>query len=198
MPKQADIPTQEELGKLLENVRKDGKLGLRNWTILHLSYYSGLRSKEIASLMLQDVYKNGEIVEETYLYPGQTKNTTARKDGRKVYLSHPKLRRALSEYISAISTEVQNRPLFLSNKNLSFSADSMRNTIKRMYKDNNLPTLSSHSGRRYFATYLCEEFPDMDAKELQDYGGWKSVAMAYHYRQVNPKKQQDRLKKATF
>lgn len=198
MPKQADIPTQEELGKLLEKVKKDGALGLRNWTILHLSYYAGLRAKEISSLMLQDIYVDGNIVDETYLYPGQTKNTTAKKDGRKVYLSHPKLKRALAEYISAISNKVEKRPLFISNKNLSISADSMVHIIKRIYRQHNLPTLSSHSGRRYFATYLCEEFPDMDAKELQDYGGWKSVAMAYHYRQVNPKKQQDRLKKATF
>ena len=45
---------------------------------------------------------------------------------------------------------------------------------------------------------LREEFPDMNAKELQDYGGWKSIAMAYQYIEVSPKKQQDRLKKATF
>ncbi len=205
MSKQADIPTQEELAKLLNSVKYDKPHGLRDWTILHLSYYSGLRAKEIASLMLQDVYIDGEVQQETYLQSHQTKNTTDKKEGRKVYLQHPKLQRALSEYISAISNEysaksisVDKRPLFLSARGLSISADSMVHIIKRIYRRHGLPTLSSHSGRVFFATYLCEEFPDMDVKELQDYGGWKSIDMAYRYRKVNTKKQQDRLKKATF
>lgn len=198
MSKQANIPTQQELTKLLENVRKDKPYGLRDWTILHLSYYAGLRAKEIASLMLQDVYRDGEPREETYLYPNQTKNTTDKKDGRKIYLSHPKVQRALSEYLSGQSTLVDKRPLFISARGLSISANSMVHIIKRIYKRHGLGYLSSHSGRVYFATYLCENFPEMDAKELQDYGGWKSIDMAYHYRKVNPKKQQDRLKQATF
>ena len=67
MSKQADIPTQEELAKLLNSVKYDKPHGLRDWTILHLSYYSGLRAKEIASLMLQDVYIDGVVQQETYL-----------------------------------------------------------------------------------------------------------------------------------
>ena len=198
MSKQADIPTPEELAKLLEKVRNDKPYGLRDYTILHFSYYAGLRAKEIAKLMLQDVYEDGKIKEQIYLDASQTKNTTDNKTGRKVFLQHPKLQRALSEYISSDSTLVGKRPLFISARGLSISADSMVHIIKRIYKRHGLYSLSSHSGRRYFATMLKEEFPDMNAKELQDYGGWKSIAMAYRYIEVNPKKQQDRLKKATF
>ena len=201
MSKQANIPTPEELAKLLEQVRQDKPYGIRDYTILHFSYYAGLRAKEIAKLMLQDVYEDGEIKEEAYLEAHQTKNTTDRKTGRKIFLQHPKLQRALSDYIKCESDEsklVSKRPLFISARGLSISADSMVHIIKRIYKRHGLHTLSSHSGRRYFATMLREEFPDMNAKELQDYGGWKSIAMAYQYIEVSPKKQQDRLKKATF
>ena len=45
MSKQADIPTPEELAKLLEKVRNDKPYGLRDYTILHFSYYAGVKSK---------------------------------------------------------------------------------------------------------------------------------------------------------
>ena len=61
MSKQANIPTSEELAKLLDKVRQDKPYGIRDYTILHFSYYAGLRAKEIAKLMLQDVYEDGKI-----------------------------------------------------------------------------------------------------------------------------------------
>ena len=196
MSKQAKIPTTQQLDDLLIKVKRTKPFGLRNWTILHLSYYAGLRAKEIASLRIQDIYTDGDVMDESYLYPSQTKN-----DGRKIYLSHPKLRSALEEYISSESTKYENevvkRSLFISNKNLSISAGSMVHIFKRIYRSVGYPYLSSHSGRRYFATMLGRT-EGMNAKELQDYGGWKSVAMAYHYVEVNPKKQKDRLEQATW
>ena len=136
MSKQADIPTPEELAKLLEKVRNDKPYGIRDYTILHFSYYAGLRAKEIAKLMLQDVYEDGTIKEQIYLDASQTKNTTDNKTGRKVFLQHPKLQRALSEYIEYESDEsnlVSKRPLFISARGLSISADSMVHIIKRIY-----------------------------------------------------------------
>jgi len=202
MTRQARIPSTEQLNDLLAKVKKTKPFGLRDWAILHLSYYAGLRAKEIGSLRIQDMYEDGELLTETYLEPDQTKNTTDKKDGRKVYLSHPKLRDALNEYVSVETKQnretdrVLKRPLFLSSKNLTISADSMVHIIKRAYRKVGYPNLSSHSGRRYFATMLGREVNN--AKELQEYGGWKSIQMAYRYVETNEKEMKERLNKATW
>ena len=200
MTRQARIPSTEQLNDLLSKVKLTKPFGLRDWAILHLSYYAGLRAKEIGSLRIQDMYEGGELLTETYLEADQTKNTTDNKDGRKVYLSHPKLRDALNEYVSVetkkFKSEVLKRPLFLSSKNLSISADSMVHIIKRAYRKVGYPNLSSHSGRRYFATKLGSEVNN--AKELQEYGGWKSIQMAYKYVETNEEEMKDRLNKATW
>ena len=200
MSKQARIPSTEQLNDLLEKVKKTKPFGLRDWAILHLSYFSGLRAKEIASLRLQDIVEDGQLRQDTYLEPNQTKNTTDKKDGRKVYLAHPRLQDALIEYISAetnkYKTEVVKRPLFKSNKGLSISADSMVHIIKRAYRKVGYPQYSSHSGRRYFATKLGREVSN--AKELQKYGGWKSIQMAYTYVETNEEEMTNRLKEATW
>ena len=146
MTRQARIPSTEQLNDLLSKVKLTKPFGLRDWAILHLSYYAGLRAKEIGSLRIQDMYEGGELLTETYLEADQTKNTTDNKDGRKVYLSHPKLRDALNEYVSVetkkFKSEVLKRPLFLSSKNLSISADSMVHIIKRAYRKVGYPNLS--------------------------------------------------------
>ena len=143
-----------------------------------------------------------KIKEEAYLEAHQTKNTTDRKTGRKIFLQHPKLQRALSDYIKCESDEsklVSKRPLFISARGLSISADSMVHIIKRIYKRHGLHTLSSHSGRRYFATMLREEFPDMNAKELQDYGvgrvlRWHINTSKFLPRTTRPTKESNFLK----
>ena len=55
MSKQARIPSTEQLNDLLSKVKDTKPFGLRDWAILHLSYYAGLRAKEIASLRM-DIY----------------------------------------------------------------------------------------------------------------------------------------------
>ena len=196
MPKQARVPSTEQLNDLLSKVKTHKPFGLRDWTILHLSFFAGLRAKEIASLRVQDIIEDGKVKQLAYLEPEQTKNTTDQKDGRKIYLSHPRLQDALSEYISSetmkYKNEVVKRSLFQSTRGLTISADSMVHITKRAFRRAGYPYLSSHSGRRYFATKLGKEV--QSAKELQEYGGWKSVQMAYHYVETNEEEMVDRLK----
>ena len=200
MPKQARTPTTEQLNDLLSKVRKSKTFGLRDWTILHLSFFAGLRAKEIASLKVQDIIEDGKLKDIAYLEADQTKNTTDKKDGRKIFLSHPRLQEALSEYanseFSKWKTEVPKRSLFISTRGLTISANSMVHIIKRAFKNAGYDYLSSHSGRRYFATKLGREVTS--AKELQEYGGWKSVNMAYHYVDTNEEEMVDRLKGSTW
>ena len=85
MSKQANIPTSEELAKLLDKVRQDKPYGIRDYTILHFSYYAGLRAKEIAKLMLQDVYEDGEIKEEAYLESARRRRTVVTRRGQLDY-----------------------------------------------------------------------------------------------------------------
>ena len=200
MPKQARIPTTEQLNDLLSKVKKTKPFGLRDWTILHLSFFAGLRAKEIASLKVQDIIEDGKIKQTAYLEADQTKNTTDKKDGRKIYITHPRLQEALSEYLNSEfpkwKTEVPKRSLFVSKRKLTITADSMVHITKRAFRRSGYDYLSSHSGRRYFATKLGKEVSTV--KELQEYGGWKSVQTAMLYVDTNEDEMVDRLKNSTW
>jgi site-specific recombinase XerD len=56
------VPKQAEVDALLETLRGDGALGLRNRALLELVYSAGLRSAEAVGLDLQDVDFEQELV----------------------------------------------------------------------------------------------------------------------------------------
>ena len=56
--KKAYIPTKLELEGLLALTKDDS---IQRWTMLHLSYFSGLRSMEIAQLKIGDVFNGKEL-----------------------------------------------------------------------------------------------------------------------------------------
>ena len=92
--KQAYIPSKTELEGLLALAKTDGRHGLRNWTMLHLSYFAGLRAKEIAMLNIEDLYKGKEVKTSTFLDASQTKGSQPRR----ITLVDAKLRSALNDF----------------------------------------------------------------------------------------------------
>ena len=136
-----------------------GKHGERNVLLLHLSFFLGLRSKEMASLRIMDlVDSHGEVKKEVLL---QRKMTKGNKQ-RRFYPHNEKLVKALNSYFDFRKKEKTynpESPLIRSQKGGFFDPNTLQQLFKRLYKNVGLDGASSHSGRRSFATNLYGKIP---------------------------------------
>lgn len=181
---QAGVLTESELKRALA-VAKDDRYGLRNVAILSMSHGLGLRAKELASLKVEDVLDlNGNLRECVKLLRGFTKGGKHRE----VFLTNPKLCRALQDYIKARQESEgvafnRQAPLFKGQRG-AFSPNTMQMAIKAMYRRAGIEHASSHSGRRGFATRLISN--GIDIRSVQELMGHSSIQMTARYAATNP------------
>ena len=157
----------------------------RNYLIVVLSHLCGLRSKELASLKIGDVWDGEKVRDVLRLVASYTKGSKHRD----IPLTHKKVRDAIEK---RISNEIQtNRgelklddPLFKSQKGGFFNPNSMVHLIKRIYQDAGLGNASSHSGRRKFATSLIESGADINCVKILM--GHSSIQTTALYFSTNP------------
>jgi integrase/recombinase XerD len=170
------------------------KFAKRDYLLLLLSFGLGLRAIEMAALKIWQVYNidRGIVVGSVPLI--ETKN----QEPRTVYLSDPRLKKALLEYIEerkelAIkkrSVWDGRQPLILSQKGWHFTNRTIAQLLKRIYKSAGIAA-SSHSGRRTFCTNLIEQ--GMDIRAIQKLMGHRNINQTAEYVQDNP----ERLKRIT-
>jgi len=133
-----------------------GKHALRNTAIVYMSFGLGLRVGEISSLLVGDVMdETGRIRDQFQIRRVNSKTN----QNREVFLSNGKVRRALRDYLEHRQNErvvvSPTSPLFRSQKGGSFTANSLQQMLKSQFRRAGLPeSVSSHSGRRSFATKL--------------------------------------------
>lgn len=189
MPREgkARVLTEADLKRLFKIIRADAHAE-RNAALMYLSFGLGLRVKEIAALSLSDVLdRQGELRDEINLLKAMTKGAKQRH----VYLTNPKVRRALQDYLKVrLDTKrymcAPGSALFLSNKRLRFTPNSLQQVFKRLYLSAGIEGASSHSGRRTFATRLIEK--GVDIKAVSVLMGHSSVAMTARYVDDNPER----------
>ena len=74
----APVLTPEQFKRTIK-YQKSTKYGLRNQVLLMISFYLGLRAKEMSSLIVADlVDRNGDLKEECMLKKHQTKRSKKR------------------------------------------------------------------------------------------------------------------------
>lgn len=182
----AVVLTDKELGRVLKTILGSGSSHTsRNYLIVVLSHLCGLRSKELASLRIGDVWDGDQVRDVLRLVASYTKGNKHRD----VPIAHKKVKDAIEK---RISDEIQNSrdgvkldaPLFKSQKGGFFNANSMVHLIKRIYQDAGLSNASSHSGRRKFATTLIESGADIHCvKTLMGHSSIQTTAL---YFSTNP------------
>jgi len=190
--KQAYIPSKTELEGLLALAKTDGRHGLRNWTMLHLSYFAGLRAKEIAMLNIEDLYKGKELKTSTFLDASQTKGSQPRR----ITLVDAKLRSALNEFLLVENLLVSRRSIFVNQSGARFTANGVVKLFEKIYKKAELQC-SSHSGRRYFATKLGNT-PGITTKQMMSLGGWSQPSVAMQYVETNDEQLDDLVGRASL
>lgn len=128
-----------------------GRLYLRNWAVLYVSHYMGLRAVEMSRLTVGDAWDShsADIKRHIRLRSAYTKGNKFRS----VPLASPEARKVLRDYLESRFPCSMTDPLFLSQKGGPFSPNTMQRMIKRLYQAAGVEG-SSHSGRRSFATRL--------------------------------------------
>jgi len=178
--KQAKLLTDAEF-KRLTAVINSLRYQSRNHTIIALSFYAGLRACEIAALRIGDVFDEAGGVKDTiYLSADQTKGS----DSGSV-LVNTKLRRQLLKFAKQypIHTSHRSAPLLFSAKGGGFTAQTIVNLFKRLYKMAGIDGASSHSGRRQFVTQLADR--GINARLVQVLARHKHLSTTQRYIDVN-------------
>lgn len=170
MAKQAKTLNQQELRRVLDYTATR-KHSTRNRVLVLVSFLSGMRVGEIASLRYSDVVSSdGTIKNEIYLTAEQTKGS----EGRTVFVSD-RLRKELESYIVIYKPINTNRKFFYSQKSTSdgFTANTLTQFFHYLFKRAGIDGASSHSGRRSFATNIASK--GVGIRVLQKLLGHKNI-----------------------
>ena len=175
---QAKTLTQAEIDKVLAYIATKS-FAQRNRVMLYVSFYSGMRVGEIASLKVGDVMNaDGTIKNEVRLTADQTKG----RHPRTVFIGE-KLRTELERYTLARRVMDLEQPLFVTAGRRAFTASVMTQHFFWLYRNAGIDGASSHSGRRSFITNLASK--GISVRVLASLAGHRSIAVTQAYIDVN-------------
>jgi len=145
--RQAKTLTEKQQNVVLDYLEKT-RHPVRNALIFLLSFKSGLRAKEIASVTWSMICDNeGKIDNFLKLEDKSSKG----KSGRIIPLNK-QLKEKLVEYKNKLSKIEMNDCVIRTERSRSTSPQVIVNFFQRLYKDIGYEGCSSHSGRRNFIT----------------------------------------------
>lgn len=183
----ASVLSADEFKRLLR-VLSSNRYTKRDTLLILFSFGLGLRALEMAAIRINQVIDtDGSVIENLKL------TTTKNQKPREVFLSDPRIKKALLEYIEyrkdyAVRKRMifnLSQPLFMTQRGTAFSSQTLRMLFKNIYLSAGI-NASSHSGRRQFATNLIEQ--GMDIKSIQTLMGHSNINETAKYVQENPEK----------
>lgn len=176
---QAKTLTEKEL-KVVLAIAGQSRHGQRDRAMLLMSFWSGMRVGEIASLRIGDVVSSdGSIKTEVQLTADQTKGHRGR-----TVLINEKLRRELSSYLTSLHHRQPDRPLFYSQRQRDgFNANTLCQHFKRLYQCAGIDGAMSHSGRRTFITNLAHK--GVGVRVLMALAGHRNMSTTQRYIDLN-------------
>jgi integrase/recombinase XerD len=176
--RQAQTLNEAQLRRVIQYCRSR-RHPVRDETIIIVSFYAGLRAKEIAALTVDNVFDEaGAVRTQFILSPEQSKGGKTRT----VYLNQ-RLRKSLTEYSNTIRLNEPARPLFASQKGGHFSANTMCQLFLEIYKACCFKDASSHSGRRTYITRLANK--GVGVRLLAELAGHSHISTTQRYIDVN-------------
>jgi integrase/recombinase XerD len=176
--RQAQTLNEAQLRRVLHYCRSR-RHPVRDETIIMVSFYTGLRAKEIAAMTVGDVFSDeGGVREQFILQKTQSKGGKTRT----VFLNQ-RLRRALAEYGKMIRFDNPGHALFVSQKGGHFSANTMCQLFLDIYKACGFKDASSHSGRRTYITRLANK--GVGVRVLAELAGHSYISTTQRYIDVN-------------
>ena len=176
---QAQTLTEVQLRRCLKWC-KMRRHSARDTTIFYVSYYAGLRAKEIAALTVGNLFdETGTVREQFVLDASQTKGAKTCT----VWIN-AKVRRQLELFSKHLLSKHTNDALFQSQKGGAFSANTMTQLFLNIYRAAGFENASSHSGRRTFIKELASK--GVSVRVLAELAGQSSIQTTQRYIDVNP------------
>ena len=177
--KQAKVLAKDEIRKVVK-VCELTKHADRNKFIVHLSFLSGMRAVEIATLRVKDVLSaDNEVLDTIALNKMQTKGNK----GQTVYVGKS-LSKEISRYIAKFPNLTSNREGYLLRTQKGhFSSLTIQHLFKHLYTLANIPNATSHSGRRSFITELSEK--GVSVRVIQELARHSSLQTTQRYIDVS-------------
>ena len=176
---QARVLNPQELRRVLDHVATR-RHSSRNRAMLLLTHYAGMRVGEVAALRINDVLNSDNTIkDEVRLMPEQTKG----KHARTVYLNE-RMRKEISQYLRVLRIKDTSKPLFYTQKQAGFSANSLAQYFFYLYRACSLDGCSSHSGRRSFLTGLANKGTAIHI--LKALAGHRSISTTASYLYSSP------------
>lgn len=153
---------------------------IRNQAMFALSYYCGLRAKEIASLRVGDLLKeDGTVKDVADLNATQTKGSK----GREFYINK-QAKRHIIALIKSMPAAEQNHPLVqVMGKRKAFSANGIAIAMRNFYRDAGFTGCSSHTGRRSAISQLANK--GVGIRIIQKFSGHRQLQSVQHYLDAN-------------
>lgn len=179
MPKQAKTLSERELQRLLEFTAKT-KSPKRNRAILLLTHLAGMRIGEVAAVRFCDVLAgDGSVKKEINLSATQTKGNASR-----TVLLNERMQAELAGYLQTVRVRDLKQPLFATQRNAGFTANSLTQVVNGIYKKAGFDGCSSHSGRRGFLTNLSEK--GVSVRVMMALAGHKNMSTTQRYLDLRP------------
>ena len=170
---QAKTFTADEFDALLDFVSKRS-FAMRNRMMILISFWSGMRVGEIASLRVEDVVDtSGRVRREIRLDATQTKGRHART----VFFPE-KLVAELQVYVDARAVKDRKQPFFMTAGGKPFTANVMTQHFFWLYRKAGFET-GSHSGRRSFITNLAAK--GTGVRVLASLAGHRNIQVTMRY-----------------
>jgi len=180
MTKQAKTLNNDELRKVLDHVATR-KHAIRNRALVTMSFYSGCRVGEIASLTYEDVVDEQDKVRDEIRLRAENTKTN---DARIVFVS-TKLKKELQKYVDFYKPSNKQLKFFYSQKKTSdgFTANTLTQFFHFLYSRCFLQGASSHSGRRTFITNLANK--GVGVRVIMGISGHRNLSVVQKYIDVN-------------
>lgn len=160
---------------------------IRDRAILGVSFFMGLRAKEIAYLNVGDVFDGKSVRQVVRLF--KTKGDKFRE-----IPIHPKLSVLIHQHLSIRGTRL-DASLFLSQKGMAFNPNTMQRLVAHCYKKAGIDA-SSHSGRRSFANFLLDS--GVDIYTIQVLMGHSSITTTQRYLETSTSKMTAAINRITI
>ena len=175
--------TPNEVENILSNVKIDTPAGYRNRTILELLWATGMRVSELSGLNFGDLnLENNEI------------RVFGKGAKERIVLISDRAKKYLLQYINAARSLVaenykldnvrEDSPVFINNTGYRLQTKSIRNAIKHVVDNIELPKkVTPHVFRHSFATHLIENGADL--RVVQELLGHASISNTQIYTHIS-------------
>lgn len=151
----------------------------RNIAAFALSYYAGMRVKEIAALRVSDVQNaDGSIKDVVHLSAAQTKGSK----GRQVFLNK-QAQQYVQAHVRATAAAPEHPLLQPNGKRRHFTANSLCILFRNLYKEAGFDGCTSHTGRRSAISALANK--GVGIRVIQRFSGHRSLQSVQPYLDAN-------------